>query len=178
MSLLVSQVRSGAAPAPPPLLSAEFGFCVLCSLPSLLVLVGVPFTRLLVCLPCCSVDASRGPRPALSVSPGPSPVPGWHLGRGVPWEGMKPGACEHVGKSSRQGRGAGTMPAHHPSPSLRPDTPLPRVCEDSVLVTTRMAAQGMGPGELVPQMAQMLYVPALVKGVASPVPPTACQGCV
>lgn len=34
-----------------------------------------------------------------------------------------------------------------------------------------MAAQEEGPGELVPQMAQMLYVPALVNGRASAVLP-------
>lgn len=38
------------------------------------------------------------------------------------------------------------------------------------MVTIRTAARGVGPGALVPQVAQTLYIPALVNGGASTVP--------
>lgn len=68
------------------------------------------------------------------------------------------------------GARAGSMPTYHPSWSLRPDSSLQKMCQEQCVVTTRMAVQRMGPGELIPQMAQTLYMPVLVNGEACTMP--------
>lgn len=74
---------------------------------------GAVVTLLLICLPCCSVNASRWPGPYLCPQ-GSGPCPACIWGLGALGTGMESGVCEHVGGSLSKGWGW----LHACSPSL------------------------------------------------------------
>lgn len=89
---------------------------------------------------------------AIAVSQGSALCLACIWGLGCPGEGVESGVREHVGEF--------TIP-----PGVSGQMPPSQWCVSSqVLVTVGMAAQGVGPGEPVPRMAQTLCVPALVDG--------------
>lgn len=125
---------------------------------------GALVAPLLLCLPCCTVNASRWPGPC----PCPQgPTCAWGSGR--LGEGVKSGAYERGG-GVPPGRGWSWLRAClSPLPQPQARRSPPKGVRSEVLVMTGMAAQEVGPGEHVPQMAQMLCVTVLVNDRARPV---------